>query len=468
MDAARWTYNAALAYIRDAKVPVAQQPKRTTIDLLRQHCVNADSLTPFGLDWLLATPYDVRDDAVQDLHKNYASNWAKARARRVRGETTHRFTIAFRRAKDDKQSITVRNKHWGRASGAFADVFRADVLAAEAPLPDRIDYDARLVLDRLGRWWLCLPLPAVTRAPAHRVPWQPAPATVTAGWGADAATLPTPPPSPPPAVMSLDPGVRTFLTGYDPTGRVVEWGTSTATSRLLMLCRDVDRLVTKLRRVPRIQSKTDEPRVDAAPIDPDDAGEGDTEAPRTKEPAAVPHGPFLPRAAYVPPSTRRGSRPPLCRRAAYRRALKHTKRQRLAMLRAQERIRACVKDLHCRCAAWLCHNYDVVLIPKFETARMTARRNDGRRRLASQTARAMYTWSHFAFRQRLQHKASEFGTHVIVCTEEYTSKTCGACGAIHAALGGSKVFRCPQPGCGLVADRDAHAARNILLKWLAK
>ena len=53
---------------------------------------------------------------------------------------------------------------------------------------------------------------------------------------------------------------------------------------------------------------------------------------------------------------------------------------------------------------------------------------------------------------------------VIVCDEAYTSKTCGQCGAINRKLGGSKVFRCKP--CGYTADRDASAARNILLRYL--
>ncbi|RHZ50134.1 hypothetical protein Glove_505g20 [Diversispora epigaea] len=53
---------------------------------------------------------------------------------------------------------------------------------------------------------------------------------------------------------------------------------------------------------------------------------------------------------------------------------------------------------------------------------------------------------------------------VIICTEEYTSKTCGCCGHIHRKLGGSKVFRCPS--CTAELDRDINGARNILLRYL--
>ena len=52
-----------------------------------------------------------------------------------------------------------------------------------------------------------------------------------------------------------------------------------------------------------------------------------------------------------------------------------------------------------------------------------------------------------------------------VVTEEYTSKTCGACGHLHDKLGGNKRFRCPK--CNALFDRDWNAARNILIKFLA-
>lgn len=87
----------------------------------------------------------------------------------------------------------------------------------------------------------------------------------------------------------------------------------------------------------------------------------------------------------------------------------------------------------------------------------------------SKTARAMLTWSHFTFRQRLLSKAREYpNTKVVICDEDYTSKTCGKCGNIHEKLGGNKIFKCPQKKCDLVIDRDCNGARNIALRFLTK
>ncbi len=67
----------------------------------------------------------------------------------------------------------------------------------------------------------------------------------------------------------------------------------------------------------------------------------------------------------------------------------------------------------------------------------------------------------------LLHKMREFPwCRVIIVTEEYTSKTCGACFNVHNKLGGNKRFACPV--CGYEADRDANAARNILIKHLSQ
>jgi len=87
------------------------------------------------------------------------------------------------------------------------------------------------------------------------------------------------------------------------------------------------------------------------------------------------------------------------------------------------------------------------------------------RKIRRSTARAMLTWSHYTFREYLIFKAQEFPwVKVHLCTEEYTSKTCTFCGWIKHNLGGNKVFRCPNPGCLCVFDRDINGARNIFLK----
>jgi hypothetical protein len=52
----------------------------------------------------------------------------------------------------------------------------------------------------------------------------------------------------------------------------------------------------------------------------------------------------------------------------------------------------------------------------------------------------MLNWSHFTFRQKLKHKAKEFGVVVHEVSEHYSSKGCGQCGMIHCNLKGSKTF----------------------------
>jgi len=85
------------------------------------------------------------------------------------------------------------------------------------------------------------------------------------------------------------------------------------------------------------------------------------------------------------------------------------------------------------------------------------------RKLRKVTKRGMLNWFHYKFRQRLIQKAEQTaGYTVILCDEPYTSKTCGACGHIHKNLGGRKVFKCSKRN--FTADRDAAAARNILMR----
>ena len=141
---------------------------------------------------------------------------------------------------------------------------------------------------------------------------------------------------------------------------------------------------------------------------------------------------------------------------------KHKSRYRMKKLsmKWREKIRNRVKDCHHKLAKYLCENYNVILIPSFETQKMVKR---GHRKINSKTALSMLTWSHYLFRQRLISKSERYPwCKVLVTTEEYTSKTCGECGNIHRGLGSNKTFTCPYFNCGTIMDRDINAARFYL------
>jgi putative transposase len=62
-------------------------------------------------------------------------------------------------------------------------------------------------------------------------------------------------------------------------------------------------------------------------------------------------------------------------------------------------------------------------------------------------------------------KAFEKGCFVDECTEEYTSQTCGKCGALNK-IGSSEIYKCEIEKCGFTMDRDVNGARNIAIKRL--
>jgi putative transposase len=161
---------------------------------------------------------------------------------------------------------------------------------------------------------------------------------------------------------------------------------------------------------------------------------------------------------------------PLCRDAdaiASKLTKTHGKRRyrlRRAQLRIFRRVRRMVNDTHKKLAKFLVLNYNLIYLPSFNTSQMVYRK---RRRINSKTAKAMLTWSHYGFKQHLLYKASCVTTHpckVVVCSEAYTSKTCGRCGCLHTTLGGNKHYHCQSEKCRLSIDRDVNGARNILLR----
>jgi transposase len=326
-------------------------------------------------------PFDVRDEALRDLLKNYTSNFA----RNAKGTNASAFKLHFKRKKDPEQSIALLKKHW-KDGMLFPTIMRQAAIACNlsaAPkirgrevIPMTLDMDGRILRTRDNAYFL-----TINRAvKVQTVPAESQGCTRT-------------------AVVSIDPGVRTFLSCYDPQGAVVEFGSG-----------DMGRIARLHAWISMLQRQAHDSN--------------------------------------------------------------HKKRYTLskAIRRIFHKIKNLVKDLHFRAVNWLVNNYRVILLPCFDPKRLVAKKTGGQFRALSRTSvRQLLSWSHCQFRDRLVCKAQLFhDSRVVLCTEEYTSKTCGQCGRIHACLGSNKQFDCPSSSCAYSADRDHNAARNILLKYLTE
>lgn len=388
----RWTYNRILKAIKNGDVV----PKMAEI---RPKFINNENFEKGdGLKWVLETPHDIREAAMLDLLAAYKTNWAKREKNKE-----HTFDIKPKTRKAATDSFPIHHKHYIEGGTIFPTFWRKDMskpkghdnnkpeisarLQGCERLPKTLNHAARLQRTRNGKFYLCIVSPIEVVGSASRP-----------------ESFSSPNPNTPDRVIALDPGIRSFMTGYCPGMEgVMEWGSGDRT-RLFRLCCVYDGLQSRW----------------------------------SKE--------------------------------------NHRKRYRMqrAGRRIQERIRNLVNEVHCKLVKWLVTNFDLVLLPKFETQSMCKRTQfmceDGTvcrksRKINGKVARAMYTWSHYKFQQRLLHKTREYPhCRVVICDEDFTSKTCGRCGFVHEKLGGNKTFKCPS--CHVSLDRDVNGARNILLRYM--
>lgn len=205
-------------------------------------------------------------------------------------------------------------------------------------------------------------------------------------------------------LAACDPGVRVEYTLFDTNGRVHEIG-----------ARGMRRFMPVLRRIARLQQRHDQ---------------------------SLQHGPRT--------------------KAERNRRRRNRRRRERLWWRVKNRIR----DNHIRVAEFVVKNFSGIIMPTFETQRMAVA---GRRRgMPPITRTQMYLWAHYALRTRIEQRCRRAGDVVFVLgTEEFTTKTCQACGGIHEHIGGNEVFRCPQvlPNgrhCPNLAWRDWQAARSIM------
>jgi putative transposase len=139
-----------------------------------------------------------------------------------------------------------------------------------------------------------------------------------------------------------------------------------------------------------------------------------------------------------------------------------SQRKRLSLSKAADAIRRKVKqlidELHWKVARFLTDNFDVILLPTFETKQMTSKTG---RKLRRKSVRNLLSFAHYRFSQRLEQKCFERGKKLVRVCEAYTSKTASWSGEI-VNIGGAKVIK----SNGIEMERDENGARGIFLRAL--
>lgn len=120
------------------------------------------------------------------------------------------------------------------------------------------------------------------------------------------------------------------------------------------------------------------------------------------------------------------------------------------------RMHDLIDDIHWKVAFDLVKDYDIILLPKFETSNMIKKNG---RKIKKGTARLLSSMSFYKFSTRLAWLCKKYGKTLIIVNEAYTSKTDSRTGEIKD-IGGSKKIN------GL--DRDVNGARGIMLRALTR
>ena len=145
-----------------------------------------------------------------------------------------------------------------------------------------------------------------------------------------------------------------------------------------------------------------------------------------------------------------------------RKAKSRNHRERRSLNRAIQRHRAkicnLIGELHRKTALFLVTNFDVILLPSFETQQMS---DKVKRKIDKKSVRSMLTFSHFRFKQYLKYKADAYGKTVMEVNEAYTSITASWTGEI-INIGSNRYIRSQ----GITVDRDINGARGIMLRAL--
>jgi putative transposase len=187
LAACRYCYNQAIALVRSGR--------RLSKLKLRNEVMQSD--LP---EWVKETLCHIRQNAVFDAHLAFRKSP----------------NAKFRSCRDSSQSIKFNDANFSSGSW-YSRLTKGLTFIASEPIPKTCDQGTQLVFAK-GRWFAVFPEPVAI--------------TPTESTG----------------VIALDPGVRTFMTGFD-RSRFLEFGSGDI-GRITRLCQHLDNLMSRIAQEP--------------------------------------------------------------------------------------------------------------------------------------------------------------------------------------------------------------------------
>lgn len=327
----RWIYNKCL----DA---VNKKVAKLTRKDLRDKIINNKNFQTENT-WMLDYEYDLRDEALGDLLNNYNSNFAKDKS----------FDINFI-SKKQPQSLSVLSKKWNKQNNFYSDIFKPDKMKSNEKIPKELNYTSRLKKTQLNKYYLCIPEPLNVVGENQALG----------------------------KMIFIDPGVKTFLTGYDPSGKIIQWGEKDI-GVIVRLQHYKNKLQSKMKL--QCNNKIDQ------------------------------------------------------RESIY--MFKSSKRYKMskAILRINERIYNLVNELHKKLSLWLVKNYQYIFIPRLNFHKCKKLNKKSKSKMAA------YRHCSFIDRLKNKTREIH-DSHVLEVNEAFTSKTCSRCGNHHESLRNKDIYEC--------------------------
>lgn len=217
--ASRFIYNRVLSYLKtEFETLRTENQGKNKDEKIVKDILNKKKLrslfvnnTNFETEntWMNEIDHDLRDEALSDIMKDYKTNFAK-----VKAGYNKTFNIRFK-SKRDSNSISVLSKKWGMKRGFYSSVLSSSKLKAEMQLPKDLGYTSRLLKTEDGKYYLCIPKKLVGKQTQIRSDEFNIIENKSNKLENQKPVI---------KIISIDPGVRTFLTGYDLDGIIVKAG----------------------------------------------------------------------------------------------------------------------------------------------------------------------------------------------------------------------------------------------------